>query len=134
MSNLVQRLRALPDTRPEPEPFEVWRDACGLALEAADEIERLRAALAELLAAYRELPAPYARATLQQRYRAPQPDTYTLEQAHQILRSEQERCAKICELIEADAWALWRTRKDAFDHGRSVGARECKDAIRKQEL
>jgi hypothetical protein len=45
MSDLVQRLRALPDTRPEPEPFEVWRDACGLALEAADEIERLRAAL-----------------------------------------------------------------------------------------
>ena len=43
MSDLISRLQALPDTRPEPEPFEVWRDACGLVLEAADEIERLQA-------------------------------------------------------------------------------------------
>lgn len=96
-----------------------------------DDVDML---LHELLAAYRELPAPYARATLQQRYRAPQPDTYTLDQMHQLLRSEQERCAKICELIEAEAWSIWKTRRDIYDHGRSHGARNCADAIRKQEL
>jgi hypothetical protein len=47
-SDLLNALRRLPDTRPEPEPFEVWRDACGLAFAAADEIERLRGALTEL--------------------------------------------------------------------------------------
>lgn len=96
-----------------------------------DDVDTL---LRELLAAYRELPAPYARATLQQRYRAPQPDMYTLDQAHQILRSEQERCAKICELIEAEAWALWKTTADPIEQGRNLGAQHCADAIRKQEL
>lgn len=42
LGSLVDGLRALPNTRPEPEPFEVWRDACGLGLAAADEIERLQ--------------------------------------------------------------------------------------------
>lgn len=41
-ASLVERMRALPETRPEPEPFEVWREVCGLALVAVDEIERLR--------------------------------------------------------------------------------------------
>lgn len=51
---LVDALRALPDTRPEPEPFEVWREICGLALSSADEIDRLRAQIADadVLATY----------------------------------------------------------------------------------
>lgn len=51
---LVDALRALPDTRPEPEPFEVWREICGLALSSADEIDRLRAQIAdaEVIATY----------------------------------------------------------------------------------
>lgn len=45
---LVHALRALPDTRPEPQPFEVWRDACGLAMAAADEIDRLHGVVAKV--------------------------------------------------------------------------------------
>lgn len=56
---LVERLRALPQALPEPQPFEVWREVCGEAAAAADEIERLRAALEVVARHYNsDWPAP----------------------------------------------------------------------------
>jgi hypothetical protein len=42
MSDIVERLRAAPGWT-EPQPFEQWREAAGLCVAAADEIERLQA-------------------------------------------------------------------------------------------
>ena len=44
--------------------------------------------------------------------------------------AERERCAKICEEVETQAWALWKTTADPTEQGRSIGAQHCADAIR----
>jgi hypothetical protein len=41
-----------------------------------------------------------------------------------------ERCAQVCEEIEASAWALWKLRADPTEQGRNIGAQHCADAIR----
>jgi hypothetical protein len=43
---------------------------------------------------------------------------------------ERERCAKLCEEVEAQAWALWKTTADPMEQGRNIGAQHCADAIR----
>ena len=44
--------------------------------------------------------------------------------------AERERCAKVCEEVESQAWALWKTTADPTEQGRSIGAQHCADAIR----
>ena len=44
--------------------------------------------------------------------------------------AERERCAKICEEVESQAWALWKTTADPIEQGRNIGAQHCADAIR----
>lgn len=41
-----------------------------------------------------------------------------------------ERCAQVCEEIEASAWALWKLQADPTEQGRNIGAQHCADAIR----
>ena len=43
---------------------------------------------------------------------------------------ERERCAKACEQIEDDAYALWRATADPTEQGRSIGAGHCAQLIR----
>lgn len=44
--------------------------------------------------------------------------------------AERERCAKLCEEVESQAWALWKTTADPIEQGRNIGAQHCADAIR----
>ena len=44
--------------------------------------------------------------------------------------AERERCAKACEQIEDDAYALWRSTADPTEQGRSIGAGHCAQLIR----
>lgn len=44
--------------------------------------------------------------------------------------AERERCAKICDEIAADAWALWKLGGDPTEQGRCIGAEQCAQAIR----
>lgn len=48
--------------------------------------------------------------------------------------AERARCAQICEEVEAQAWALWRTTADPIEQGRHIGAQHCADAIRAQPV
>lgn len=54
------------------------------------------------------------------------------EQIAAAVAAERERCAKVCERIEAAKWAGWKQRGDMLDHGASDGAAECAAAIRSQ--
>jgi hypothetical protein len=44
--------------------------------------------------------------------------------------AERERCAKACEEIDDQAWALWKLLADPTEQGRSIGAGHCAQAIR----
>lgn len=46
--------------------------------------------------------------------------------------AERERCAKLCEAIEDQAYGLWRALADPTEQGRSLGAQHCADAIRSE--
>lgn len=63
---------------------------------------------------------------------------YSAEQmrayAAQQVAAERERCAKVCEEVETQAWALWKTTADPTEQGRSIGAQHCADAIRAERL
>ena len=48
----------------------------------------------------------------------------------QMVTAERERCAKLCEEVESQAWALWKTTADPIEQGRNIGAQHCADAIR----
>ena len=50
--------------------------------------------------------------------------------ANAIEAAERERCAKACEQIEDDAYALWRSTADPTEQGRSIGASHCAQLIR----
>ena len=52
---------------------------------------------------------------------------YWIEWAEAV---ERERCAKLCEQIEEQAWALWKAGADPVEQGRNLGAQHCADAIR----
>ncbi len=80
--SMVDALRALPDIRPEPEPFEVWRDVCGLALTAADEIEALHELLRQVRAERDELAAGH----------------------YAAVAAERERCAACCDAAADTCW------------------------------
>ena len=56
--------------------------------------------------------------------------TYTQAELDAAIAAERERCANVCEQIEDDAYALWRTLADPTEQGRSIGAGHCADAIR----
>jgi len=43
--------------------------------------------------------------------------------------AERERCAKVCEAIESQAWAAWKRAADPVEQGRSIGAGQCADSI-----
>lgn len=45
-------------------------------------------------------------------------------------KEEREACAKVCDEISGQAWALWETVADPIEQGRSIGADHCADAIR----
>ena len=64
----------------------------------------------------------------------PGPHGYSKEQmrtyAAQEVAAERERCAKLCEEVESQAWALWKTTADPIEQGRNIGAQHCADAIR----
>jgi hypothetical protein len=47
-----------------------------------------------------------------------------------VLAAERERCAKMCEEVEDQAWALWQVTADPHEQGRSIGAQHCAEAIR----
>ena len=48
----------------------------------------------------------------------------------EAVAAERERCAKLCEEVEAQAWALWKATADPTEQGRNIGAQHCADAIR----
>jgi mono/diheme cytochrome c family protein len=50
-----------------------------------------------------------------------------------VAQVERERCARICEEVEDQAWALWNTMADPHEQGRSLGASHCAQAIRAAE-
>ena len=52
------------------------------------------------------------------------------EELARIVAAERERCAKLCEEVESQAWALWKTTADPIEQGRNIGAQHCADAIR----
>ena len=55
---------------------------------------------------------------------------YAIVHAAAAVAAERERCAKVCEEVETQAWALWKTTADPTEQGRSIGAQHCADAIR----
>lgn len=49
-----------------------------------------------------------------------------------LVAAERERCAKLCEEVETQAWALWKTTADPTAQGRNIGAQHCADALRRR--
>ena len=47
-----------------------------------------------------------------------------------VAAHEREECAKVCDEVEARAWAQWKLFADPVAQGRSIGADKCADAIR----
>jgi hypothetical protein len=51
-----------------------------------------------------------------------------------VASAEREACARVCEGIAIEARTLWKARYEPHDDGRSDGAFECVEAIRKGGL
>ena len=63
-------------------------------------------------------------------YNREQMRAYAIAYARAAVLAERERCANVCEGIEAAAWKSCKERYNYYDQGHSDGAGECAAAIR----
>lgn len=113
------------------------RMAGGWVLVDADLVLALDARLAELAALADVADAGRVLAWAQETPRRPANAAFTAGPERQAAywiewseAKERERCAKLCEEVESQAWALWKTTADPIEQGRNIGAQHCADAIR----